>query len=409
MKKVILSALVLTILFTAITGCGKGQTQESGELTIATLFESRFLEIAARRYEELNEGVKITINVYSTEMGQQITDTEAYSQYINTALMSGLGEDIIDIRRLAWVHLADKGKLLDLNDKIEFTQGAYYQNVLDAYIYNGGRYTIPLNFNFDVITFNDIYSDISIPDGLTLDWLLSLAEEYPDPPLFRSSTGMGPAMLAYRWFLLDFHDFIDVKEKEANVDSDKFIHLLESIHSISDNLRGPEKGETALMSQLVLYTATNSTGWVEDYSDLFLLGNDDGDRLFSTIEFLPAINANSENKELAADFLQFLISEEMQASPELMYCPVNINAADHVAALTFTESQKSGFDAGNFNLENNIAIFNELAKRLTVVEYSDFYLTHFVYDEITRYFNGEVSAEQAAKNLQSRLNTYLKE
>lgn len=328
--------------------------------------------------------MKITINVYSTAMGD--TDIEAYSQYINTALMSGLGEDIIDVRNLAWVYLADKGKLLDLNGEIEFTQGSYYQNILDAYLYNGGRYTIPLNFNFDAITFNDIYSDNSNSDGLTLDLLLSLVERYPEAPLFRSSTGMGPASLAYRWFLLDFHEYINVTEKEANIDNDKFINLLESIDSISNNLRGPEIGETVIMLQLVYYNAINSTGRVEDYNELFLLGNNDGDRLFSTIEFLPSINANSKNKELAADFMQFILFDEMQSSPELLNCPVNINAANHLATLTFEESQKLGYDAGDFNLEKKIEIFNELAGQLTVVEYSDHFLTSFVYDEIGTLF-----------------------
>jgi multiple sugar transport system substrate-binding protein len=408
-KKVILAILIFSSLLASLSGCKGNRTYENGELTIATFFESRFLELAARRYEELNEGVKITINVHSTEMGQQITDTEIYSQYINTALMGGLGEDIIDVRRLAWAYLADKGKLLDLNDKIEFTQGIYYQNIFDAYIYNGGRYVIPLNFDFDVFTFNGMYSNNSIPDTLTIDWLLSLTEEYPEPPLFRSSSGMSPTALAYRWFLLDFHKFIDIRAKKAYIDDDKFINLLESINSISHNLRGPEQGETALMLQIIQYNAFNSTGRVEDYKDLFLLGNNNSGGLFSTIEFLPAININSKNKELAVDFTQFLISEETQSSPELLCCPVNINAADYLARLTFEESQKLGYDVSNFNLENNIAIFNELAKRLTVVEYSDFSLNNFIYDEMVRYYNGEVSAQQAAKNLQSRVNTYLNE
>jgi len=409
MKKILLTILGVTALFTGMCGCNRVQSQAGRELTIATLFESPYLTLAAQRYEALHESTTITIKAYSTKEGQQLTDTEIYSQYINTALMSGLGEDIIDVRRLAWVHLADKGKLFDMQGAIEWEKEDYYQNILDAFIYNGARYVTPLNFNFDVFTFSDAYNDIEIPDRFTSDWLVTMVQKNPDAPLFRSSSSMSPTALAFRWFLLDFQWYVDVGTKEAYIDNERFINLLESIQSISGNLRGSAQGESSLMLQLIMYNAVSSTGWVEDYQELFLLGNEDGKGLFSTIEFLPAINANSKNKELAVDFIRFLLSAEMQASPELMYCPVNRTAAADIAAIMFAETKQLGFDVGTFDLEKNMILFDALAEQLNVVEYSDFVLTSFVYDELARFFAGEVNAALAAKNLQARLNTYLKE
>jgi multiple sugar transport system substrate-binding protein len=207
---------------------------------------------------------------------------------------------------------------------------------------------------------------------------------------------------------MNFDEFIDVHNSQANVESEKFISLLENINSI-ENLRWPEPGETAVLWELALYNPAMNQNGVEDYTGTFLLTNDNGESLFSPVGFLPSVNAGSANGELAIDFIQFLISEEMQSSPELLFNPVNINASAEMAALVLAEVRAGGFAAADFNLERNITIFNQLAGRTAVVRNSDAFINRFVWDEMTRYFDGEASAEQTAKNLQSRLNTYLKE
>jgi multiple sugar transport system substrate-binding protein len=148
---------------------------------------------------------------------------------------------------------------------------------------------------------------------------------------------------------------------------------------------------------------------VEDYSGMFLLTNDRGQSIFSPVGFLPSVNANSANKDLAVDFMRFLISEEMQSSTELLFNPVHINASAEMAALLLADVRAGGYAAAGFDLENNVRLFNELAEHLGIVTYSDHFVNTFVRNEIKRYFDGEVSAEQAARNLQSRLNTYLQE
>ena len=407
MKKVIVIIVLLAAALTMFSGCSTKQAQSTGrnELTIATFFENRFLEYAARKYEEMHDGVTITINTYANEADR---DIPKYSQIINTALMSGRGEDIIDVSFLDWVTLADNNRLIDLNGKIDFAPGIYYQSVLDAYLYNSGRYAIPLSFYFTAFKFDNAFAYNEIPAVLTLDTLLTLAANYPDNPLFLSGTGLDAVSLAHMMFGMDFYDFIDLRNKTVSVDGAKFISMLEKINSIC-NIRWPEQGETAVLLEVLLYNPAMSINGVEDYTGMFLLTNDKGESLFSPIGFLPSINANSTNQELAIDFMQFLLSEEIQSSPELMFNPVNILASAEMAALVLAEVRAGGFAAPDFNLERNITIFNALADNLAVVKHSDSFINDFVWTEMTRYFNGEVSAEQAARNLQSRLNTYLNE
>jgi len=278
---------------------------------------------------------------------------------------------------------------------------------MDAYIYKGKRYSIPLCFTFEAFEFSDELKDKEAPQNLTIERLLDLADKYykeGTTTLFDGGGfGMSKIRLGYRLFELDFADFVDMENKEAHVDGTRFVTLLENVQSLDGKFTSIQ-GAAPLIEQSLMYTPVMSSRGLVDCSNMFLLTNEAGESAFGTIGFLPAINANSGNKDLALDFLSFLISEEIQSSPELMFCPVNRKAVEKI-----TELSLGGFTPEGFDIEKNLASFSELASRVTVAERIDQFIHHFVLEEMQRYFEGEESAEQAARNLQARLNMYLKE
>jgi multiple sugar transport system substrate-binding protein len=184
--------------------------------------------------------------------------------------------------------------------------------------------------------------------------------------------------------------------------------MLDKINSM-DNLRYPEKGETALIWEFAVYGPAMDSNGIEDYEGLFLLTNDKGEGLCSPVGFLPSVNANGKNKELAVDFVRFLMSEEIQSSTELLFNPLSKKASAGMAGLLLENVRADGYEPESFDLEKNIGLFNGLADYMKVTHYSDSFVSGFVWEELERYFNGETTSEEAAKNLQSRLNTYLKE
>ena len=404
MKKAIIW-LFLIALF-PLSGCGTKQAETEGTLTIAAFMDSEFLRVAAKKYEETHEGVTINITTYAGEE----KNLSKYSQIINTALMSGKGEDIIDVSSITWTKLADNNKLLDLGSLINLDSSQYYQNVLDALLYKGKRYIVPMCFMFEAFQFDDTFADKESLPRFTMDELLALSKKYPEAVLFNGGgMGMSESNLAYKLFCLHFKDFLDIENKQVNVDSAQFISMLENVHSLAGRLEIEERGDTSLLRQYILYSPANSSSGTLDYSKMFLLTNEEGQANFETVGFLPAINANSKKKELAADFLRFLLSEDVQTSPELLCCPVNRNAASALSKLVWEDVAAAGNAPDSFDIENNIEKLNELARQLAFVSYTDQFILNFVVEEMNRYFQGEESAEQAAKNLQSRLNTYLKE
>ena len=417
MRKGLLISLFFAFVLITFTGCSDTSTDRentnnsnssdvslSNELTIATLFESNFLETAARRFEELHEGrYTITINVYG--------DFTSYAQTINTALMGGRGEDIIDVTNIPWQRLANVDLLADLTNKIHFAPGEFYQSVLDAFLHGGRRYVIPLSFAFPAFcfAFTNVVSSASRPSQLNLESLMALAEAYPGNQLWLSGSGLGKTSFAYMLFTLDFDKYIDLVNRQANVNNESFISLLENVQALGDSLILYPPPESALFIEDMLFGPAMSMNGLVDYSDMVLMTNSRGEALVNTIGFMPAINANSASQDLAARFISFLLSVEMQSSLELMFNPVNKTATAEMANLLLESIRAGGYAAANFDLESNIAAFNRLANGLAISTTSDPFITNFVRAEMERFFDGEVTAQHAASNLQARLNTYLNE
>jgi multiple sugar transport system substrate-binding protein len=453
MKRIITLLMILAIAFSALSGCEKERARadvpveigtpadvpaqidipvdvEPSELvsipantektlTIVTQGENGFIDFAAKKYMERNPGVAVVINSHQPEEVTGSRDKTEYNaeeeiskftQIINTSLMSGNAEDIIDVSSLSWAALADAGHLLNLKESLGLSEDDYYLNAITAYGYNAAQYAIPLSFSFTGFRFDKAFTETEIPVNLTLDKLVDLSLRHPENPLFSDSGGGQNAVsIAEMYFGMDFFEYIDLETKEARLDDGRFQALLEKVSLIADNARTAEGDEIPVLWENGIYNAALCTQGTEDYTGVFLLTNDKGLSLFSPVGFLPAVNANSKNKELAIDFMRFILSEEMQSSPELLFNPVNKKAAAALAAQILVSAEADGYAPENFDIEANIVLYNSMADNLGAVRYSDWFVRNFMIEEMSRYFEGQVTAEQAAASLQATINTYLKE
>jgi len=408
MKKFIVILGVLLLTMAAFSACGSNDSPMDGnvenlstELTIATPWASGFLEAAARRFEDMYDGrYTVTIVVYD--------DVMTYGQVLNTAIMSGMGEDILDVWGVPWQRIADVGGLLDLNHLISFQSEEFYQGVLDAFLQDGRRYAVPLGFRIDAFRLHDVAEDYIVnPNRFTLEDIIALSNAHPDRSLITGPMGMSDVTLAHRFFNLYFEDFIDLHNRTANVDSEKFINLLLDVQLLSESIMGGDWSE-ALIQETVMHNPAMNAEGIVDNTGLNLFTNSRGEGIVVP-STLFAVNANASNPALAARFIQFLLSEEMQSSPEMFGTPVNRNAAVINGQGTWDGSLALGFVPDGVDFDTNLAVFNALANRLTLAGTSDPFIGGFVSDEMSRFFVGEITAEQAAANLQARLMMYLNE
>jgi ABC-type glycerol-3-phosphate transport system substrate-binding protein len=391
------------------------------ELTVAMLGEyNTYLDTAIERYKAVNPDVHIELAGYPW-------DEAAFSQSINTAIMSGGGDDIIDVSMLTWQKLADKGKLVDLNEYLAFSDEEFYQNILDAYLYKGKRYTLPVSFSFNAFGFMDKYQGVEPAGTLTPDALFTLAEEYPDAKLFNNYEGLNGPLLANLLMQLDFNEYLNIEDKTVNVNNERFVSLLNNAMTLSDSMAAESGGDTILRYYSIerpeLCTwievingegdnpIASSSGGSIDYSNVFLLVNDKGQGVLKStagVGIMPAINVNNAHHQVAADFVSFLLSPEMQSSPEIIYTPVS-RKANAMLTEAAMEQFKAGMMTDGFDFEKNVEVFNDLINHLSICKTNDSQIQNFILEELRNFFNRSQTAEQAAENLQSRLSMYLNE
>jgi multiple sugar transport system substrate-binding protein len=284
-------------------------------------------------------------------------------------------------------------------------------NILDAFLYNGKRYTVPLSFTFESYRLNEKFMEDESLDNLSLEKLVALSEKYPGTGLMVSGGGMDGAMLAGLMFDLDYKNYVDLPGKKVDVNNDKFISMLKTVKELEDSgaLGTPEDYRDAVMIQSYMYSPYMCNDGILDYTGMGLLLNGEGKGCFSISGPLPTININSKNQALAGEFIKFLISEEIQSSPENLYGAVNFAAETEKSTLMYESAVAEGYGEEGFDISKNIELFDAMAANLNSVGCGDRLISEFLWNELSRFLNDSQTAEQTAENLQSRLTMYLNE
>ncbi len=414
---------------TATEAAAAASTASADGIKFAVMGEyNGFLQAAIEGYKGVAPGTTVELVEYPWGVDQ-------YSQSINTAIMSGSGEDIFDVSLIMWQKLADKDKLADLDEYIQLTNEDYFQSTLDSYLYKGRHYAFPLTINQpNVFMFTEKYRGLEPVADLTLETLLALGDKYPDAKLLYIGDNIfEPVMVADIFFLLDYGYYIDAENKTANINNERFISLLNNMMKLKDRIAYNPDEDIILRRYTAInpvdsrwvteYSAEGDSIWVNftsdptNYADMMLLTNGDGRGLYeSTNGVMPAINANSGKKSEAAGFISFLLSPEMQTSPEIRESPVNKKAYPVIVEdfkARVEEVRQSGIDVNavlpiGFDLELNTRLFNDMVDRSLGIPNDSNILT-FSRNEMRRFLDGEQTAEQTAANLQSLLTTYLNE
>jgi multiple sugar transport system substrate-binding protein len=219
-----------------------------------------------------------------------------------------------------------------------------------------------------------------------------------------------PTGFAMKFFNMNFYKFINPETKEINIDNEEFIAMLEKLGSMKNLHYSDAINQTSMMWETYIYSPLMDTNGTNDYSNVFLITDDEGNSDVTVNGFVPSVNINTKDSDLAIDFLKFAVSEELQTSPELLgYNPINRVATERLARLKFEEQQASQNPLVGIDFETNIKRYNEMVSQLAVASYSDTNVNNFVFDAFTRFFDGEMTAEEVAKDLQAKLTIYFNE
>lgn len=429
---------------------GQPQDGKATTITVSTMRSERWLEMAKKLFEENHPLIKVEIKNYGVtpvQNGNSFSiaeqDIEKFVKGIGTELMSGKGSDLIVMNsNLPSRKYADKNLLENLDQWISkdsgFSKGEYYTNIFEGMKYDDGLYVLPLAVSLNLMLGNKAILQETAPEGRAWTWrdwaktVQSLARDdnkdgIPDA---YALTGTGPEALIRRMVSSSYGNFVNEAKGKASFDSPEFKELLGICKSLSDSkLITPERNDkmTAMFElyspvqyiDAILYPQMKFNGQALRYN----LPTEAAKQglTFNAGAYQLAMNSRSANKQAAWEFMKFMLSEKFQSSEEIYGFVVSKQAEqtrmEHV--LKSFEPQADGTtQTFSFNgapvtpKKPELEHYDWISKYMNDVQsgtLTDSKVLSIVGDEAASFFNGQRTAEEAAKSIQNKVSTYLQE
>lgn len=461
LKRIISLVMVLMILLGVCACSSSNETKDTKNikdkktLSIALLYNERLTEIAISKFEAEHPNIKVEVKDYEGAFSDAKLSSstvedehnrckqaqENYKKTINTALMAGNGPDIIDtsVSILPYRKLAEKNVLANMSELIKndknFDISNYQQNLLNACKYKDNLYIMPINFS--IINTLGMNKNTMNKEGIKIDSNKWTWEEFFNiaKKINKDINRDGkidqyalPKMLARELFQYIYinENFIDYDNKTAKFDSKEFIELLKFVKDFpTETVCSPTMGRTELNERTdpgtigfipvelqgysnFSYNQAVFNGEVE-YLNMPLYNGKRNAKSFELYRSF-AINEKSELKEEAWEFIKVLLCDEVQTSADNHGFPVNLFALSEQAGLDL--GNNSNFYEGR-NVKaltlSDVDMINKMMGEIETIDYSEDKADKIVVNGADEFFTGKKTAEEAAKQIQNKINIYLGE
>ncbi|MDL2289265.1 ABC transporter substrate-binding protein [Clostridia bacterium OttesenSCG-928-F22] len=439
------------------TGTSKSVDVGAAALTIHVWeYETNALNATAKRFEE-KTGIQVIIenafDLLAPDYG-----LEAYIMQTNTQLMGGQGADIYsfqnghggDLYGGNEVHsFGEKGMLVDFAELYRKGDPVFNDEVLFWKGLAGNDETKSLYFVRDAISPDSVLVLSTIPefdkavDYDPFDKEMSWKEFFQEHATLRERLNYeGIALsktdidLFQLQFIQRFEEFVDIEGKTHNLDSSAMIDLLEQTKQWAEDgliVALPNSENYAWESTAHMYhnfpmfsVGLLQTLAVPDLDSGEIPSSMMGWRLSiptpgqkANKEYIwetsggleMSVNANSANKENALEFLRYWLSEEEQTASgndEFIFY-INRAAFKKQIDKTFEVMAEDGYEVKTEQKEKLAQRALEWVETREYCRLPNSKITGFVYEKAREFFMGNISAEQAAKNMAQTVTLYLKE
>lgn len=424
------------------------------ELTVYSLLDNSYIRQVAAVFQKKYPDIYLNLEVGMTGK-DGITTTDALKT-LNTEIMAGNGPDVMILDGIPEDTYIEKGMLVDISsilDKAEEADGIL-DNIREPYREeDGSQYVMPLKFSIPLIQGNK--EDVEKAGDIVsmADMLESYQNEYTEMKMPLSLMGAGP-----EGFLRAFGDVnAPAWQKEdgsldeaavqeyleqagriytAGKESMDYIKEMagEYVYSISE-LSILSNVSASVMSLLGGYVkmAAGRLASPEELANMYSLEQKMGDITHSLWNgqaqncFVPVqtvgISAKAEQKEAAEKLVGFLFTKEGQEIGSDSGFPVNETVYDSEDYWAAGDEQGRLGISGSGNIstgeyveleivradEETTKEIQELGKSLTTPSRGNEVILNAIAENGTRYLNGEISLEEAAKGAIQQVNLYLAE
>ncbi len=379
----------------------------------------------AYRYNRQSDSHRIVLYDYQTEYPD--LDYLGLQEQFNEDLLHGVVPDIIDNSSLSMEYLANKGILEDMNsyfeNDAEFQAEDYFMNFLEASEYKGRLTSVGLNYFVSAAAAKTEH--LNGISKLTPETMTQLYNAMPEG--MRLTTSTDAEMLFYNSSTEMIGYFVDMEKGTCDFENAEFIRFLELCGR--EHSTGGQLGEYPAFrdNAALLYFCDLTT--LQSYHTMTegVFGNEaftllnvpfcDGGAVYARSAL--SVNHESFYKEQIWDFIKFCLSEEQQMflSKQDGTLPVNRNAATAIMQeeMNETDPEKLTWYVTDWQIPLSAPTQAEMDAYLTFLDgissSSNFQrdIISILCEESDMYFAGDCTAEQAAKNIHSRVSLYLAE
>lgn len=419
----------------------------SGTLRVSTYYDEEIRE-RAEEFEQLHPEVQIDVSI-AQQSGSVGESWEDYLQRTSVEMMSGQSADIVDLAQMSVSRYAKSGLLCNLYDFMEmdsdFHSQDYYTNIFKAKEYDGGLYSLPFYFLYDMTYLSRPLLEearLDAPDALDYEKMLDLYRQVSDRT--EKDFSIMPGIVNEWFFKYEFPAYYDVETGTANFDSPEFISYLKrtkneipKLENMADwDMTRIAAGVDDFMQEDYLFcnydiTSIDTYNMLIDYPNILPpvpMRSHDGQFGFSTLQADYGIVRSCENKELAWEFLKYCISEKQP--PESLeheavmdytgqfhaWVPINIQNFYHSFTLECNYYRSIMTDVSNWKQCDPQQLTEQAVEQIHKWNLqrnfacSETEIFGLLQEELNNYYQYDLAtAEETAKSIQTKMNIFLNE
>jgi multiple sugar transport system substrate-binding protein len=397
-----------------LAGCGGSSGSGSGELRFqtwaSTSGEQKGFRGLVERYEKKNPDASIKLEI--------VPGDQQYAK-LDTRLAAGEGPDLARMQYQAIGRYSSEGAMVDLSEYLEGEEASAFTPAFwQAVQYEGTPYALPHHTDTFAVFYNTKMFDdvgIQVPGSLEESWtwdeFMQVAGQIKDSGAARYPFAMNwqTAGAAYRWMSFLYQHGGTLLNEDLSgpaIDSPEGIETIawnqswfqDDMVPPSTSIKSTEpienlfsNGTIAMMLQgdwLMPYLEDNmEADWDVTYMvrDVQMASDMGGNAI--------GVTKDSQNPEMAADFLNFVASEEQMAQfcIDAQFIPVRKALVEQGLDYTLRPEEMQVF------VEQSSTVPTEMAREQTLPEFNK--INQVLADELELAFKSGQAPETTAKNI----------
>lgn len=404
-------------------------------LSVFGLTKSDTVQQAITQFQKENPDVQVEFSSLD-KTGNEVTTEDIRT--LNTELLSGNGADVLLLDGLPADSYIEKGMLEDLTDLYGEIAGSadYLETIMENTVQSGGKiYGLPVKFSVPLM-FGNQDTEQALEN---LDSLAAYLEKNPDADIF------GPAKSSYIRDMLFILYQDEIMGEDGKINTQTLEKLLLTVEKIAEN--SGEEGNVSYLAEdsvgLASPFAANEDG-LDVMSNADAVGTTDVGSLSSMMvpyavmrqkglepetvrnmyhpQGTVGINSASGQKELAEEFVKYLFADEIQSAALNDGFPVLLSALDGKVqeaaaasggfAASVAVAGEDGIDmelTASYPEEEEVHAFTELCRTLDTPMEQNRIVWNIYQEEADSFMEGSAGADEAAKNIAQKVDTYLAE